>query len=598
MMTEDTQEYVKNGLQDVEIDDVKLSLAGINLMLNNGFKESDALFTKYRNYSPLMSAGASFVSFMQALMTFEDEKMEQAHQSLKSTEKLCSTNEGLISSMKKFFGSSSNRGNEVVLTKEERITRQIIIADCQLYMAMLTFAKQELSSYIKGGWQLRKAWKIYEKIFKEINSVTRKRRGIPESPSFDKPPAADVETAEEVTGGEELAAEASSPEEVVQLKSSENDIPDETLARLRGAVCFGYGLFQLCVSMMPPSLLKLVNLLGFSGDRDTGLKCLDESSHSQDMKAPLATLGLLWYHTVVRPFFALDGGAIDAGLQEATDILEENQTNFPTSALFLFYRGRIQRLKCQLQEALTTYNNALEACKEQREIQLICLYEIGWIHLMKLNWEESLMAFIRLREESRWSQCYYAYLLGICQGALGQLETAQEIFREVPKLSKKRNNQLEQFVVRKAEKFKKKVPERQHMVLSAIEVLYLWRALPTCDKEDLLKMLQECQNPVSSNLNGLKLLLQGAVHKTLGNREAAMQCFEDAMSLARSSQQESHVAPFACYELGTSLAEKPETFQRGKRLLIQAKDHYKDYDFDHRLHVRVHAALQQMKKMD
>ena len=31
------------------------------------------------------------------------------------------------------------------------------------------------------------------------------------------------------------------------------------------------------------------------------------SSNSKDMKAPLATLGLLWYHTVLRPFFALDG---------------------------------------------------------------------------------------------------------------------------------------------------------------------------------------------------------------------------------------------------------------------------------------------------
>ena len=27
------------------------------------------------------------------------------------------------------------------------------------------------------------------------------------------------------------------------------------------------------------------------------------------MKAPLATLALLWYHTVLRPFFALDGAA-------------------------------------------------------------------------------------------------------------------------------------------------------------------------------------------------------------------------------------------------------------------------------------------------
>ena len=70
---------------------------------------------------------------------------------------------------------------------------------------------------------------------------------------------------------------------------------------------FGYGTFQLCMSMVPPKILKLIEFLGFEGERDVGLACLDYTSRSQDMKAPLATLSLLWYHTVLRPFFALDG---------------------------------------------------------------------------------------------------------------------------------------------------------------------------------------------------------------------------------------------------------------------------------------------------
>jgi len=73
------------------------------------------------------------------------------------------------------------------------------------------------------------------------------------------------------------------------------------------AVNFGYGTFQLCMSMVPPKILKLIEFLGFEGERDVGLACLDYTSRSQDMKAPLATLALLWYHTVLRPFFALDG---------------------------------------------------------------------------------------------------------------------------------------------------------------------------------------------------------------------------------------------------------------------------------------------------
>lgn len=35
-----------------EIDDAELALKGINMLLNNGFKESDELFRKYRSVQP------------------------------------------------------------------------------------------------------------------------------------------------------------------------------------------------------------------------------------------------------------------------------------------------------------------------------------------------------------------------------------------------------------------------------------------------------------------------------------------------------------------------------------------------------------------
>lgn len=66
-------------------------------------------------------------------------------------------------------------------------------------------------------------------------------------------------------------------------------IGPEALDRLKGSVSFGYGLFHLCISMVPPHLLKIVNLLGFPGDRLQGLSALAYASESRDMKAPLAT---------------------------------------------------------------------------------------------------------------------------------------------------------------------------------------------------------------------------------------------------------------------------------------------------------------------
>jgi hypothetical protein len=159
---------------------------------------------------------------------------------------------------------------------DEKIQRQAIVADTLLYQAILVFTNQDIPSYIKGGWYLRKAWKIYEKLYKDVMQLQMKNAKLrqPENGPVD---------------------------------GNDNEMPQELLDRLQGAVSFGYGTFQICISMVPPKILKLIELFGFEGDREVGLTALNYSSHSKDMKAPLATLGLLWYHTVLRPFFALDG---------------------------------------------------------------------------------------------------------------------------------------------------------------------------------------------------------------------------------------------------------------------------------------------------
>lgn len=60
------------------------------------------------------------------------------------------------------------------------------------------------------------------------------------------------------------------------------------IERLKGAIFFGYGLFNVCISLIPPRVIKLAQIFGFGGDRELGLKCLEFSSKTSDMKAPLA----------------------------------------------------------------------------------------------------------------------------------------------------------------------------------------------------------------------------------------------------------------------------------------------------------------------
>nr|XP_046177600.1 tetratricopeptide repeat protein 39C-like isoform X2 [Oncorhynchus gorbuscha] len=462
----------------------------------------------------------------------------------------------------------------------DRLQRQIIVADCQVYLAVLSFIKQELSSYIRGGWILRKAWKMYNKCYSDISQLQdcSKRRSSDQQGS----PSPSTEQANR--------NHATPPTQMT------NGVSPEALERLKGSVSFGYGLFHLCISMVPPHLLKIVNLLGFPGDRHQGLSALTYASESKDMKAPLATLALLWYYTVVQPFFALDGSDTQAGLMEAKAILQRKEPVYPNSSLFLFFKGRVQRLECQINSALMSFQNALELATDQREIQHVCLYEIGWCSMIELRYSDAYRAFQRLATESRWSQCYYAYLTGVSQGASGDLEGAAAVFKDVHTLLRRKNNQIEQFSMKRAERLRKHSPSRELCVLAVIEVLYLWKALPNCCTSKLQIMSQVLQELDDVSIAGLKNLLLGDIHRCLGNIKDAIECFHLAAGDEVGRQNNSYVQPYSCYELGCVLLDSPESEAKGRALMFQAKDDFSGYDFENRLHVRIHSALASMRK--
>ncbi|XP_029931151.1 tetratricopeptide repeat protein 39C-like isoform X2 [Myripristis murdjan] len=280
---------------------------------------------------------------------------------------------------------------------------------------------------------------------------------------------------------------------------------------------------------------------------------------------------------------------------EAKSILQQREAVYPNSSLFMFFKGRVQRLECQINSALTSFNDALELATDQREIQHVCLYEIGWCSMIELSFRDAYRAFERLKTESRWSQCYYAYLTGVCQGATGDLQGAAAVFKDVQKLFKRKNNQIELFSMKRAEKLRNPSPSKELCILAVIEVLYLWKALPNCSTSKLQTMTQVLQGIDDASCAGLKNLLLGAINKCLHNTKDAIQHFHLAARDEVGRLSNSYVQPYSCYELGCVLLDIPESAGKGQALLLQAKDDYAGYDFENRLHVRIHSALASMR---
>ena len=98
-------------------------------------------------------------------MSFEEDDLDNAYKLLESTEKFCDPSRGFS-----FVKSSSARPNSPI-TQHERLYRRSIIADCLLFEAILVFLKQGLTSYVKGGYILRKAWKMYDKLSLEVDQL-------------------------------------------------------------------------------------------------------------------------------------------------------------------------------------------------------------------------------------------------------------------------------------------------------------------------------------------------------------------------------------------------------------------------------------------
>lgn len=110
--------------------------------------------------------------FQNALTTFEDDKLAEALSCLKETEKRCAMQTGWLKSMKtRVFGV------ENAFSHADDLETQIILADSQLCIATLTFLQQDIAGFFKGGWVLRKSWKVYQHVYNEISELYKKTVG-------------------------------------------------------------------------------------------------------------------------------------------------------------------------------------------------------------------------------------------------------------------------------------------------------------------------------------------------------------------------------------------------------------------------------------
>uniref|UniRef100_G3N5A0 Tetratricopeptide repeat protein 39B n=1 Tax=Gasterosteus aculeatus aculeatus TaxID=481459 RepID=G3N5A0_GASAC len=371
----------------------------------------------------------------------------------------------------------------------------------------------------------------------------------------------------------------------------------DAFRQFEGGVKLGIGSFNLMLSLLPQRVLRLLEFIGFSGNRGFGLSQLREGASSHSLRSILCALTLLFYNTYV----SLILGTGEGNLVEAEALLAPYQQKYPKGSIILFYSARISTLRGHFEKARARYEECVGSQQEWRQIHHLCYWELMWNHSYQQEWQQAYHYAHLLCQESRWSK--------VSAAATPDSETGEnlvELFRQVEGLKQRlagKSIPTEKFAVRKSRRYKAAVPVL--LVVPALEMMYVWNGFSIVGKradstEALLVTIETAEEQLRSpsefhpDDSCLVQMLKGLCLKHLGRLLQAELCFTQVLSSETRIRYDHYLIPFTLYELGL-LYKLQGDFAKAATCIENAKTNYKDYSMESRLHFRIHAALSSLR---
>ncbi|KAM9857002.1 tetratricopeptide repeat protein 39B-like [Aulostomus maculatus] len=529
----------------------------LNLFLNNRFADALGLLKPWKTQSMYHAMGYSSILVMQAGMTFDPNDMNAAMTSLGESLQTCQRfrkKTGILESLASFWYRQPTEN----LTEEE-MHAELCYAEVLLQKAALTFLDESIIGFIKGGMRIRNSYQIYKECQVMANTT----------------------------------------------RDEENQ--KSTHIHFRGGVNMGIGSFNLMLSLLPARVLRLMEFLGFSGDREVGLSALREGASSNSLRSILSTLTLLMFHLYITVIL----GSGEGNLTEAEALLEPYIEKFPNGALILFYIARIALLKGNFTFAQEKFLACIAAQQEWRQIHHLCYWELMWAYSFEQNWREAYRYADLLCKESKWSQAVYVFQKAAILSMLPEEEVkelgenVEELFRQVDGLRLRiagKSVPTEKFAAKKAQRYSSANPGK--LVVPALEMMYVWNGFAVVGKradmtERILLTLKKAEeqlkyepNPSVYHLDDqcVVQLLKGLCLRQLGRLAEAELCFNHVISSENAIKYDNYLVPFTMYELGL-LHKQRGDIDKAISVIENVKTNYKDYNMESRLHFRIHAAL-------
>lgn len=209
-------------------------------------------------------------------------------------------------------------------------------------------------------------------------------------------------------------------------------------------LCFG--ILQVVLSLIPPTIGKVLSIVGFKGDRVTGLQMLWRTAiTARSIHGDLALLFLLVFYDGPIQFvdtgFQLPGhGDADINdiiqLQDRSTVTEDElskiiehpnlytpqllkkaRTLFPNNCLWLLQEGRMLAALGEIHQALhmmQTFTDDPNCRVEMEQVEAIFTFDRAMFYTFVHDFDSAARDFIRMLEISSWSLAVYLFLAGAC----------------------------------------------------------------------------------------------------------------------------------------------------------------------------------------
>ncbi|KAH7889192.1 outer membrane protein Iml2/Tetratricopeptide repeat protein 39 [Phlebopus sp. FC_14] len=442
-------------------ENLRLASRGFDFLFANDLDAAiDVFGEEGQEDSPFHLMGLGVCAFLKAAVGLELDLMEEA------TACLALSEAGAKKQIKLAKASTSPHRFSPGMEWE------VIHSDAVLLLGLTHALNESYKGYLQCLYELNSAHSKFTKLFKTLYPNGLDAYATPGQTPLPSRKASNRSLRSSVTQATVSSVSARSPgffarwtgfastssTPVVGTIANPPNGPIEELI-LSGAA-FGFGLFNLAVSLLPVRVKSVVGFLGFSHDRQLALQALAVSAARTDVHSVFSGLVLMTYYGVI---LLVTGYQADQAhiVKQYKGIVNRIAARYPKGALWILNKAKIQRMTADAEGAIETLREGLQPDRQTSfpQADTLLYFELAWTLLSRREYEESAKTFLGLLDMNTWSHATYRFLAAGCYFSVQDYDRAQQILDEIPGSIEKRRGRImptEAYIKKKLHFYKKK----------------------------------------------------------------------------------------------------------------------------------------------